>query len=140
QDTDSRAITQSQLSTQTECDDPITTVEEDSDEKPCPPDPPEGFELPSNGSRALAPDNPANVFLSKTPRPTGNSPLNQDNVNRVGNAKLTTGFGDGYPTDGQGVVDDVRTKFTASKTAPLWDKYVKIAEAEDRDILEDWEG
>ncbi|KAG8730680.1 hypothetical protein FRC11_006108, partial [Ceratobasidium sp. 423] len=96
----------------------ITTVEEVSDEKSCPPDSPEGFELPRNGSRALAPDN----------------------VNRVGNAKPTTGFGDGYPTDGQGVVDDVRTKFTTSKTAPLWDKYVKIAEAEDRDILEDWEG
>ncbi|KDN35940.1 hypothetical protein RSAG8_11203, partial [Rhizoctonia solani AG-8 WAC10335] len=39
-----------------------------------------------------------------------------------------------------GAVGEMKTKFTASKSSPLWDKYIKIAEEEDKDIFEDWEG
>ncbi|CAE6436880.1 unnamed protein product, partial [Rhizoctonia solani] len=40
------------------------------------------------------------------------------------------------PVDSAGI----QTKFTASRSSALWDKYVKLTEAEDKDIIEDWEG
>ncbi|CAE6436811.1 unnamed protein product [Rhizoctonia solani] len=49
------------------------------------------------------------------------------------------------PVDGniagpQGAVEGIETKFTASKSSLVWDRYMKMAEEEDKDVLEDWEG
>ncbi|CAE7212992.1 unnamed protein product [Rhizoctonia solani] len=65
-----------------------------------------------------------------------------DQPDNLGKAKAPTAKkpADELLVKNQDAVGDIKEKFTASKSSPIWDRYVKMTEEEDRDVLEDWEG
>ncbi|KAG8760736.1 hypothetical protein FRC11_015013 [Ceratobasidium sp. 423] len=114
--------------------DPIA-VPEAPDSGPKPANAPEELESPI--CETPVPEIAANILPTAAIGQTAHS---SEGANAATNTKLAKGPGDERPTNDQAIVEDMKTKFTAPKSAPLWNRYVKIAEAEDKDILEDWEG